>query len=276
MHDLRSAFRNLARSPGFTTVAIVTLALGIGSQVASAAEPVPFPPMSDPTGDHTPPKLLNRVEPVYPAGVNETEDRRVFVAFHVDAAGKVRNAAAMFNPPPAFASAAVAAVEQWIFEPARIRGDRPVWTQMTVEIWFKVADADRSDKRVVDAVLAANTRMTDAANRLDTDAFFACIVDSDETRIVQDGKLFKTRAEAMAAVRAGSQGIASIERRFEDAHVSMLAQESALLTADGTTGVTLNDGRNFSVRFAVSLVFVLRDGEWKLFHGHYSVPNPQP
>jgi ketosteroid isomerase-like protein len=129
---------------------------------------------------------------------------------------------------------------------------------------------------IVQAVIAANDRLNAAASRLDTDAFFAGIVDSDETRIIQDGTLFKTRAEAMAAVRAGSQGVAKIDRKFRDPHVTVIAPDAALLTANGTTDVALTDGRNFAVQFAVSLVFVLRDGEWKLFHGHYSIPNPQP
>jgi len=136
------------------------------------------------------------------------------------------------------------------------------------------AVAAPTDPAVVQAVLDANTRMTEAADRRDTDAFFAGIVDSDETRIIQDGKLFKTRAEAMAAVRAGSQAIAKLERRFDNTHVTTLASGVALLTAEGTSAVTLQDGRTFSGPFAVSLVFVLRDGQWKLFHGHYSLPNP--
>ena len=138
------------------------------------------------------------------------------------------------------------------------------------------AQAPTSDPVIVQAVLAANARLTDAANRLDPDAFFAGIVDSDETRIIQDGKLFKTRAEAMAAVRQGSQGVAKLERRFDDPHVTVLSPGVALLTADGTTAATLQDGRTFNGRFAVSLVFGLRDGRWLLLHGHYSLPNPRP
>ena len=133
-----------------------------------------------------------------------------------------------------------------------------------------------SDTAIVRAVLDANARLTDASDRLDTDAFFTGIVDSDETRIIQDGRLFKTRAEAMAVVRQGSQGVAKLERRFDVPHVTVLAPGVALLTAEGTTAVTLQDGRALSSRFAVSLVFVLRDGRWKLFHGHYSLPNPSP
>ena len=132
------------------------------------------------------------------------------------------------------------------------------------------------DNSIVQRVMEANQRMTAAANRLDTDAFFACIIDSDESRIIQNGKLFKTRAEAMAAVRRGSQGIAKLERIFDQPQVSVLAPGVALLTAEGSTSGTLQDGRTIQNRFAVSLVFVLRDGQWKLFHGHYSLPNPTP
>lgn len=133
-----------------------------------------------------------------------------------------------------------------------------------------------SDGAIVDAVLAANAGLTAAANRLDTDAFFGGIVDSDESRIIQDGRLFKTREEAMAAVRLGSRGVARLDRRFENPQVAVLAPGVALLTAEGTTSVTLDDGRKFSSRFAVSSVFVLREGRWLLFHGHYSIPNPSP
>lgn len=252
------------------------LLLGLALPCSRAADPMPFPALPAPDNDHTPPKLLQRVEPVYPAGVSETKDRRVYVAFLVAADGRVRNASALFAPPTAFAHAAVAAIEQWVFEPGQIRNGPPVSTQMTVELWFKPAAIGPHDPAIVQAVLAANAALTDASNRLDTDAFFAGIFDSDETRIIQDGKLFKTRTEAMAVVRRGSQGIAKLERRFDDPHVSVLAPGVALFTAEGTTALTRQDGRSFSGPFAVSLLFVLRDGQWKVFHGHYSQPNPAP
>jgi hypothetical protein len=55
----------------------------------------------------------------------------------------------------------------------------------------------------------------------------------------------------------------------------VISDEAALLTGNGTSTVTLGDGRRLSGPFAVSLVFVQRDGAWKVLHGHYSTPNPR-
>ncbi len=125
------------------------------------------------------------------------------------------------------------------------------------------------------AVLAAHTQMSEAEKALDAERFFASIPDFDKGLIIQDGVLFETRRQALDNVRAGMQGITSVERTYDRKFVTVISPETALLTADGTAGVTLNDGRTLSSRFAASIVFVLRDGQWRLLHGHYSTPNPR-
>jgi len=130
------------------------------------------------------------------------------------------------------------------------------------------------DKAAIEkAVLDAHARMTQAGSSLDADALFAFILDSDKGSIIQDGKLFKTRAEALGVVKAGFQSVARADRQYDRTYVTVLSPEAALLVASGSSSVTLGDGRTFSGPFAVSLVFVLRDGQWKVLHGHYSIPN---
>jgi len=125
------------------------------------------------------------------------------------------------------------------------------------------------------AVLKAHQAMTAAAQELDAEGFFAFILDSAKGPVIQDGRLFASRAEALEVVKRGFEGVATVERVYESEDVTVISEEAALLTGKGTSTVTLVDGRSLSGPFAVSLVFVLRDGGWKVLHGHYSIPNPR-
>ena len=131
---------------------------------------------------------------------------------------------------------------------------------------------DASAAAIQQAVLETNAAMTKAADRLDADAFFEYILDTDQGLIVQNGEIFKTRQEALQAVKRGFQDFTRMDRRFDDPRVTVVSPDVALLVADGTTAATLKDGRTIERRFAVSLLFVRREGRWKLLHGHYSMP----
>jgi ketosteroid isomerase-like protein len=114
--------------------------------------------------------------------------------------------------------------------------------------------------------------MTQAANSLNVEAFFDYILETDKGLIIENGTLFKSRQEAMQAVKRGLMGVAKVDRRFDDPQVTVISPEAALLTSEGTVTATLTDGRTMTSRFAVSLVFVRKEGQWKLLHGHYSRP----
>ncbi len=122
------------------------------------------------------------------------------------------------------------------------------------------------------AVIETSAKMTQAANSLNADAFFEYILDSDKCVIIQNGTLFKTRQEALEAVKRGFVNIAKLERQIDNPEVTVISPELALLTGEGTTNATLADGRMMTSHFAVSLIFRLKDGQWKVLHGHYSTP----
>ena len=62
---------------------------------------------------------------------------------------------------------------------------------------------------------------------------------------------FKTRQEAMQAVKRGFMGVAKVDRRFENPQVTVISPEVALLASEGTVSATLTDGRNMDARFGV-------------------------
>jgi putative intracellular protease/amidase len=130
-------------------------------------------------------------------------------------------------------------------------------------------------KAIEKAVLEVHDKIIEAEKSLDAEKFFAYVPDFDSGLIIQDGTLFKTRLEAMETIRVGFQSVTKVERTCDQTYVTVLSPETALLTATGTSSVTLPDGRTLSGPFAASMIFVLRDGQWKLLQGHYSTPNPR-
>jgi uncharacterized protein (TIGR02246 family) len=122
------------------------------------------------------------------------------------------------------------------------------------------------------AVRETNARMTEAANRLDADAFFDFILETDKGLIIQNGTIFKNRQEALDAVKRGFQGIAKMDRRLENPQVTVISADLALLVAEGNTVATFASGQTTTSHFAVSLIFMRKEGQWKLLHGHYSMP----
>jgi len=135
----------------------------------------------------------------------------------------------------------------------------------------KPAEANAGDEAIKKAVLDTNAKMTAAANNVDVEKFFTYM--TDPCVIIQNGTVFKTRQEAKEAVKRGFAGVAKIDRRFDDPQVTVVSPDVVLLSAEGSVSATLSDGRTMDGgRFAVSLIFVRRDGQWKVMHGHYSVP----
>jgi TonB family protein len=98
---------------------------------------LPEPPKIE--GDLTAPVVLERVSPVYPeAARKERIMGLVVVETVVDVTGAVREARAVESPDEALTQAAIEAVRQWRFEPARNAAGKPVEIKWKVTLAFKL------------------------------------------------------------------------------------------------------------------------------------------
>ena len=125
------------------------------------------------------------------------------------------------------------------------------------------------------AILAANIELTKAANSMDADRFFQSIIGTEPGCIIQDGKLYANRQDALDTVRMGFESAQKVTRRFDQTHVTVISSEAALFTGTGKSHISFYSGRTIDSPFAVSLIFILKDGKWKVLHGHYSAPSPR-
>jgi hypothetical protein len=125
------------------------------------------------------------------------------------------------------------------------------------------------------AVLARLADIQSAAQALNPDKVFSYVLENDKGALVQNGKLFLTRQEALESTRQGFQGLSKVDYRFDRQHITFLSPTVALAVGDGVSTADLQDGRSFTRRFAQSVLLVLTNGEWKVFHSHRSFPPNQ-
>jgi hypothetical protein len=71
----------------------------------------------------------------------------------------------------------------------------------------------------------------------------------------------------------GMQQLKDLSYSYTQKYITVISLTVVLWVGEGTSSATLKDGRQVSVPFAETIVFVLKDGKWKVLHAHRSIPN---
>ena len=134
----------------------------------------------------------------------------------------------------------------------------------------------KQQKAIEKEILKVHVEMVKAAENSDADALFNHVLDECKGVIIQDGRITMTRQESLDATKQGLQRIKDVSYKFNSKNITVISPTTAIWVADGTTSVTIvEDGRQLNFPFAETIVFTLKEGQWKVFHAHRSVPNPQ-
>ena len=120
------------------------------------------------------------------------------------------------------------------------------------------------------AVLKVFSKTTKAAENLDVDTLYTYILESDKGPIIQDGTIFLKRQDALNSTKQGFQGLKSYNVKVNQKHVTVICPTVALMTFDGVSTITTSEGQMLNYPFAQTIVYVLRDGQWKIIHSHQS------
>ena len=134
---------------------------------------------------------------------------------------------------------------------------------------------DPQQRSIKEAIRAVHVQMRQAAERLDAAALYAHVLDTETPPIIEDGRLMPTRAAALANTVEGLRGLTRVSYGYSREHVTVLSPTMALWVGEGMASATLEDGRQITAPFAESLLFVQREGQWKILHAHRSAPNPR-
>lgn len=128
-------------------------------------------------------------------------------------------------------------------------------------------------KSIEDAVLAVSAEMTQAGESQDADRLFSYIADNDKGSVIQNGVFMATRQEALDRVKnALRPGSRRIQYQWKRQYVTVLSPDVAVLTAEGVVMATAGSGDTISTPLAQTMVFVKKEGTWKVIHAHQSMP----
>lgn len=124
------------------------------------------------------------------------------------------------------------------------------------------------------AILNTYDEIMVVAEKVDVDKMFDYVLENDKGCLVSDGKLVMTRQAAIDNYRNNSRNIASVDYIMDKKLVTVVSAETAIMAAEGRYELTTVNGDKFGSPMAQSIIFVLKDGQWKVLHSHTSLPNP--
>ena len=149
---------------------------------------------------------------------------------------------------------------------------------LALALYFATGSAGRAERQDAAGrqdVLAAYDGMIAAAEALNVDELYRQVLDNDQGALAVNGQLILTRAAALERTRANFRNLTRVKYRVAERHVTMLGADVAVLVATGTSQADVADGRSFSTDFVHTVVFVRRDGAWRVIHSHQSTPVPR-
>lgn len=129
--------------------------------------------------------------------------------------------------------------------------------------------------QVVSAEMTIRERLAEiqtAAQKLDAEKVFSFVLENDQGALAQNGKLFLTREDALDSTRQAFTGLQKVAYRFSRQNITLLSPTVAVAVGEGSSSATTADGTSRATPFVQSVVLVLTNGEWKVFHAHRSFP----
>jgi hypothetical protein len=114
--------------------------------------------------------------------------------------------------------------------------------------------------------------ITKAADNVDAEKLFSYVLDNDKGALVSGGKITLTRQEALDSYKERSQNIKNVNYKIDRQYVTVISPQTALMVVEGSFEATTMEGKTFGSPFAQTVVFVLRDNQWKVLHSHTSSP----
>lgn len=125
--------------------------------------------------------------------------------------------------------------------------------------------AEQKDK-ITSEITTAFEKSITAAESLNGNLLADCVDDSLQAGFIIDGYFFRSFTEVIADFEKKAIGCKAQKMNVTNKKITILGENSALLTTSGDYSLDLEDGRTLSGKFAYSIVYSKVNGNWKIIH----------
>jgi len=127
-------------------------------------------------------------------------------------------------------------------------------------------------KKIENEISLAFDNSIKAGEKLDVTGISECINDSLKTGFIDNGFYFKSFEELMVGFKSGIKGLEYQKFNIDTKKITVLSENSVLLTTHGNFSAKVFDGRMLTGQFAWTFVYSKINGKWKVIHSHMSNP----
>ena len=113
-------------------------------------------------------------------------------------------------------------------------------------------------------------KMVKAAEQLNYDLLTQGVDDRHHAGFITNSTYFEQFDTLIKAFKDRAQGVVSQKISFENKKITVLSDRIVLLTANGKSVATVNNGNTFTGDFFWTFVYEKIDGQWKVIQSHQS------
>ncbi len=137
---------------------------------------------------------------------------------------------------------------------------------------YSQAITTEQKEKITSEVSTMFEKSVKAAENLDAKLLADNVNDSLKAGFLINGRFFPSFTEVLEDFEVNAKGCKSQKMNILHKKITVLADNTVLLTALGNYSLALEDGRTLTGKFAWTLVYSKMNGDWKIVHSTMSNP----
>ena len=123
-------------------------------------------------------------------------------------------------------------------------------------------------EKIISEITVLFDKSVKFAENLDANGLNSVVNDTLKAGFIDNGNFINSFDEVMKGFRESIRGCKSQKFDISNKKITVLSDNSALVTANGNFSLALEDGRTITGGFAWTLVYSKINGDWKIIHTH--------